>query len=151
MSRTARKRDAQKSRRKIVLAARAEFAAKGYAGARMEQIADRAEVKKELIYHYFRGKEHLFEEVRAKQLAVVEQRHEIPHNPLLDDSHSAAEMFAWRFRRMLGDVEWVKLLTGKPCRPRWRRLPTRRHGERQSKVLSTSSKRRKGTDASLPT
>jgi TetR/AcrR family transcriptional regulator len=111
MSRTARKRDAQKSRRKIVLAARAEFAAKGYAGARMEQIADRAEVKKELIYHYFRGKEHLFEEVRAEQLADVEQHHEIPHNPLLDDSHSAAEMFAWRFRRMLGDVEWVKLLT----------------------------------------
>ena len=85
MSRTARKRDAQKSRRKIVLAARAEFAAKGYAGARMEQIADRAEVKKELIYHYFRGKEHLFEEVRAEQLADVEQCHEIPHNPLLDD------------------------------------------------------------------
>ena len=61
------------SRRKFVLAARAEFAAKGYAGARMEQIADRAEVKKELIYHYFRGKEHLFEEVRAEQLADVEQ------------------------------------------------------------------------------
>ena len=41
MSRTAANEMRQKSRRKIVLAARAEFAAEGYAGARMEQIADR--------------------------------------------------------------------------------------------------------------
>ena len=106
-----RRRDRERTRRSIVTAARAEFASHGYAGARMEQIAQRAAVKKELIYHYFRGKEQLFEEVRTSQLADAEADHAVPRSPLADRSQDPASLFAWRFSRMLGDLEWVRLLT----------------------------------------
>src|SRR3569623_430621 len=106
-----RTRNRERTRGSIVAAARAEFAARGYAGARMEQIAQRAGVKKELIYHYFRGEEQLFEEVRTSQLADAEAGHALPQSPLADRAQDPASLFAWRFNRMLGDLEWIKLLT----------------------------------------
>lgn len=111
MTRVAQTRDRKRTRNKIVAAARAEFAARGYSGARMEQIADRAGINKELIYHYFRGKEHLFEEVRSEQRADARAGNAIPQSPLVDRAQDPSELFAWRFKRMLGDLEWIKLLT----------------------------------------
>ena len=111
MSPVPRKRDRERTFSKIVAAARAEFAARGYSGARIEQIAERARINKELIYHYFHGKEHLFEEVRSEQRANAKASNAIPQNPLLDRPQKPSELFAWRFQRMLGDLEWVKLLT----------------------------------------
>jgi AcrR family transcriptional regulator len=111
MSPVHRTRDRETTRSKIVAAARAEFAERGYSGARMEQIAERARINKELIYHYFRGKEHLFEEVRSRQLADAEAGNAVTPNPLVDRSQKLSELFAWRFQRMLGDLEWIKLLT----------------------------------------
>jgi TetR/AcrR family transcriptional regulator len=111
MSTAHRTRNRERTRGSIVAAARAEFAARGYAGARMEQIAQRAGVKKELIYHYFRGKEQLFEEVRTSQLTDAEAGHALPQSPLADRAQDPASLFAWRFNRMLGDLEWIKLLT----------------------------------------
>ena len=106
-----RTRNRERTRGSIVAGARAEFAARGYSGARMEQIAQRAGVKKELIYHYCRGKEQLFEEVRTEQLADAEADQALPQSPLADRSLDPSSLFAWRFNRMLGDLEWVKLLT----------------------------------------
>jgi AcrR family transcriptional regulator len=103
-----RTRNRERTLGNIVVAARAEFAARGYAGARMEQIAQRAGVKKELIYHYFRGKEELFEEVRTSQL---KDGHVLPQSPLADWTRDPTSLFAWRFNRMVGNLEWVKLLT----------------------------------------
>jgi TetR/AcrR family transcriptional regulator len=54
------RRNAEKSRAKILDAATREFSVKGYDGARMEAIAQRAHVSKNLIYHYFQSKERLF-------------------------------------------------------------------------------------------
>lgn len=39
------------------------FEEKGFAGARMQQIADHAGINKALLHYYFRTKEHLFEKV----------------------------------------------------------------------------------------
>jgi TetR/AcrR family transcriptional regulator len=111
MPAVARTRNRERTRGSIVAAARAEFASRGYSGARMEQIAQRADVKKELIYHYFRSKEALFEEVRTSQLADAEADHALPQSPLADRTQDASSLFAWRFNRMLGDLEWIKLLT----------------------------------------
>jgi TetR/AcrR family transcriptional regulator len=57
---TKNRRNAQRSRAKILFAATEEFSIKGYDGARMDAIAIRADVSKNLIYHYFQSKEHLF-------------------------------------------------------------------------------------------
>lgn len=59
----ARRRDAERTRDRIVDAALAEFAAKGYAGARVREIAQRAGVNAQLISYYFGGKEGLYREI----------------------------------------------------------------------------------------
>ncbi|KAK0339743.1 hypothetical protein LTR94_033333, partial [Friedmanniomyces endolithicus] len=46
--------------RRIAEAARREFAGKGLADARVDDIAQAAGVTKQLVYHYFRSKEELF-------------------------------------------------------------------------------------------
>ncbi|GAA4231317.1 hypothetical protein GCM10022254_28160 [Actinomadura meridiana] len=55
-----RKLDAERSRRLLMEAALDEFSAKGFAGARVQDIADRAGVNKQLINYYFGGKEGLY-------------------------------------------------------------------------------------------
>jgi TetR/AcrR family transcriptional regulator len=55
-----RQRDAERTRRALLDAALAEFAAKGRAGARVSEIAERAGVNKQLISYYFGGKDGLY-------------------------------------------------------------------------------------------
>ena len=58
-----RRRDADRTRRDILDVATAEFAACGYAGARVDEIASRTSTTKRMIYYYFGSKEGLFIEV----------------------------------------------------------------------------------------
>jgi TetR/AcrR family transcriptional regulator len=51
---------------KIFDAATEVFEEKGMAGARMQNIADRAGINKALLHYYFRTKDHLFDAVFAK-------------------------------------------------------------------------------------
>ncbi|RZI75201.1 MAG: TetR/AcrR family transcriptional regulator [Variovorax sp.] len=60
-----RLRDADKSQQAILSAALDEFSRHGLAGARMDRIAEQADVNKRLIYYYFTSKDDLF-------LAVLE-------------------------------------------------------------------------------
>jgi AcrR family transcriptional regulator len=55
-----RPRDPQATQRRILQAAKAEFARKGLAGARVDAIAARAKSNKRMLYHYFGNKEDLF-------------------------------------------------------------------------------------------
>ena len=70
-----RRRDPAATRTKLLTAARREFAQSGLAGARVDEIAARAGVNKQLVYHYFGDKDALYlavlewvyEEIRAKE------------------------------------------------------------------------------------
>ena len=70
-----RRRDPAATRKKLLTAARREFAGSGLAGARVDEIATRAGVNKQLVYHYFGDKDALYlavlewvyEEIRAKE------------------------------------------------------------------------------------
>jgi TetR/AcrR family transcriptional regulator len=70
-----RRRDPVATRKKLLTAARHEFARSGLAGARVDEIAARAGVNKQLVYHYFGDKDALYlavlewvyEEIRAKE------------------------------------------------------------------------------------
>lgn len=48
---------------RILAAARKEFEAKGYAGARMQAIADEAEISKASLHYYFRSKDGIFQRI----------------------------------------------------------------------------------------
>ena len=62
-------RDPEATKAKLLAAARREFADKGIAGARVDAIAERAGVNKQLIYYYFGTKEDLFREILRERLA----------------------------------------------------------------------------------
>src|SRR2546421_4588065 len=58
---------------RIVAAAREEFSRRGFDGARMDQIARRAAVNKQLLFYYFHSKRGLFTAVLARGAGELEQ------------------------------------------------------------------------------
>jgi AcrR family transcriptional regulator len=54
-------RDPEETQRRIMAAAKVEFARHGLAGARVDVIAARAKSNKRMMYHYFGNKEKLFQ------------------------------------------------------------------------------------------
>ena len=58
-----RRRDAQRTRERILDIAMREFAARGYDGARVDAIVAACGMSKNLLYHYFAGKEALLVEL----------------------------------------------------------------------------------------
>lgn len=79
-----RSKDPVRTRERILTLATAEFARKGYDGARVEAIARRCRLAKNMIYYYFGNKEGLFvavlertyEQVRASQRDLDVRAHE---------------------------------------------------------------------------
>ncbi|GAA4103754.1 hypothetical protein GCM10022248_91600 [Nonomuraea soli] len=61
-----KQRDAERTKARILEAAVEEFGAKGFAGARVSEIAARAGINKQLISYYFGGKEGLYQHVVAQ-------------------------------------------------------------------------------------
>jgi TetR/AcrR family transcriptional regulator len=57
---------------RISTAAREEFARRGYAGARVEQIARRAGVNKQLLFYYYHSKRGLFQAVLTQAAGELE-------------------------------------------------------------------------------
>lgn len=57
---------------RIVAAARDEFASRGFAGARVDQIARRAGVNKQLLFYYYHSKRGLFNAVLTRAAAELE-------------------------------------------------------------------------------
>ena len=68
-----RARDADATKARILTAAKAEFARLGLGGARVDEIAEKASANKRMIYHYFGGKEDLFQVVLEE--AYLDIRH----------------------------------------------------------------------------
>src|SRR5882757_3235932 len=96
-------RDPQRTRERILSAALAEFAAKGFAGARVDLIARRADINKRMLYHYFGNKEKLFR-------AVL--RHKIAERRAwgLNLSSDPAERLPFWFKTACADPDWIRLL-----------------------------------------
>ena len=96
-------RNPQQSQERILEAALKEFAAKGFAGARVDVIARRANINKRMLYHYFGDKEGLFREVLRRKIA--ERRAWLAASPE-DPSGSLPALFELACR----DSDWVRLL-----------------------------------------
>ncbi|WP_052441048.1 TetR family transcriptional regulator [Streptacidiphilus anmyonensis] len=70
-ARGTRPRDAEATKALLLRAATEEFAQHGFAGARIDRIAERAGANKRLLYVYFGDKQALFDAVVADQAAAV--------------------------------------------------------------------------------
>ena len=96
-------RNPKRSRERILAAALKEFAAKGFAGARVDLIARRAAINKRMLYHYFGNKERLFREVLRLKMAERQAWAETL-------SGDPAESLAFWFEAACKDTDWVRLL-----------------------------------------
>jgi AcrR family transcriptional regulator len=77
-----RQRDADRTQREILEVATAEFAERGFAGARVDEIAARTRTTKRMLYYYFGSKERLFVAVLERAYATIraaEQTIEVDH------------------------------------------------------------------------
>jgi len=66
-------RDREATKDRILQAAFDEFTQRGFAGARVDQIAERAGCNKALLYQYFGDKEALFEHILERKMAEIRQ------------------------------------------------------------------------------
>ena len=96
-------RNPARTRRRILAAAFKEFAAKGFAGARVDQIARRAAINKRMLYHYFGDKEGLWREVLRRKIA----ERQVWGAATPDDP---AESLPYWFELACRDREWIRLL-----------------------------------------
>lgn len=67
-------RDPIRTQEKILAAAQTEFARRGYDGARIDAIIARAGISKNLLYHYFRGKEDLYIRILERAYETLRRR-----------------------------------------------------------------------------
>jgi AcrR family transcriptional regulator len=96
-------RNPKRTRERILSAALKEFAADGFAGARVDAIAQRAAINKRMLYHYFGNKEHLFREVLRRKIAERQASAE-------GLSGDPAESLPFWFKLSCKDADWVRLL-----------------------------------------
>jgi TetR/AcrR family transcriptional regulator len=96
-------RNPRQTRERILVAALREFAAEGFAGARVDTIARRARINKRMLYHYFGDKKGLFREVLRRKLAErAAWLASAPEDPV--------ESLSYWFRLACRDPDWVRLL-----------------------------------------
>lgn len=104
-------RNPQQTQQRILEAALQEFAAKGFAGARVDVIAKRARINKRMLYHYFGDKEGLFREVLRRKIAERSAwLANAPDEPV--ERLPAWSQLAWRDREWIQLLEWEALQWG---------------------------------------
>ncbi len=96
-------RNPEQSRERILDAALVEFAAKGFAGARVDVIARQACLNKRMLYHYFGDKEGLFREVLRRK--ITERSAWLASAPA-----DPVELLPHWFQLACRDRDWVRLL-----------------------------------------
>ncbi|MBO9644370.1 MULTISPECIES: TetR/AcrR family transcriptional regulator [Pseudacidovorax] len=105
-----RLRDADRSQAAILLAAREEFAGHGLAGARMDRIAERADVNKRLIYYYFGSKDDLFLAVLERVYADIRTAEQQLHLDEVEPVEAVRRLISFTWHYYLEHPEFITLL-----------------------------------------
>ena len=106
-----RVRDAERTRADILAVATREFADQGYAGARINLIADKTSTTKRMIYYYFGGKEQLYIAVLEKAYGLIralEQRLDVEH---LDPVEAIRELAGLTFDHHESHPDFIRLVS----------------------------------------
>ena len=116
-------RDTERTRERILDAATREFTQKGFEGATLFGIAQRARVSKQLIHHHFRSKDKLFQEVlNVKFRPMLDFQETVPR--------ATTDLIAERFKRRADYLDYIRFLTWEAASGHGDSLPgykTRQH------------------------
>lgn len=105
-----KKRDAEATKARILKAAKKEFAKNGLGGARVDEIAERAQANKRMLYHYFGSKEDLFRTVLEEAymgIRSAEQKLDLDSLPP-SEALEALVRFTWQY--YLKNPEFITLV-----------------------------------------
>lgn len=105
-----RSRDADRSQQTILLAARDEFAIYGLSGARVDRIAERADINKRLIYYYFTSKDDLFLAVLENTYTDIRTAEQKLHLDALDPVEAIRQLVSFTWNYYLEHPEFIALL-----------------------------------------
>ena len=106
-----RTRDAERTRADILAVATREFADQGYAGARINLIADKTSTTKRMIYYYFGGKEQLYVAVLEeayRRIRSLEQEIDVEH---LDPVEAIRELAGVTFDHHESHPDFIRLVS----------------------------------------
>lgn len=104
-------RRAERKRRDILLAAREQFLANGYAGTSITEVAARADASKVTVYRHFADKESLFVAVIEDAIAQAEDRSRHLVDALAETTDLAADLrrFARHHLEVVTDPDLVRM------------------------------------------
>ncbi len=104
------RRDPERTRERILDAATREFSEKGLGGARVDQIAARADANKRLLYHYFGDKEALFLAVLERAYHAVRAHEGELHLADLPPVEGMRRLCGYTFDYLSDHPEFISLL-----------------------------------------
>jgi AcrR family transcriptional regulator len=106
-----RQRDAERTRRDILEVATREFADRGFAGGRVDEIANQTRTTKRMIYYYFGSKEQLFVAVLERAYATIraaEQTIDVDH---LDPTAAIRRLAELTFDHHESHPDFIRLVS----------------------------------------
>jgi AcrR family transcriptional regulator len=105
-----RTNDPEGTRRNIITVATAEFAEKGFSGARVDEIAARTSTSKRMIYYYFGDKEGLFVAVLEeayRRIRAIEATLKLDH---LDPKSALRALVGFTFDYQNANEDFIRLV-----------------------------------------
>jgi AcrR family transcriptional regulator len=105
-----RQRNAERTRTEILDVATAEFARRGFAGARVDEIAARTTTTKRMIYYYFGGKEQLYVAVLERAFEAIRPESAVPEEPSSDPLTLVRQIAERTFEQHESNPDLVRLM-----------------------------------------
>jgi AcrR family transcriptional regulator len=103
-------RNPDDTKRRILAAAKAEFAKKGLGGARVDDIAARAKANKRMMYHYFGNKDDLFAYVVEDAYGEFREREAALELDSLEPVAAIKALIAFIWKYFLDNPEFITLV-----------------------------------------
>lgn len=105
-----RPRNSVKTKASILAAGRVEFADRGFEGARVDAIAERAGANKRLLYHYFGNKEDLYRAVLLDAYQEIRRGERALSLDQYDPAQAMDRLVRFTFRHFLANPWFTRLL-----------------------------------------
>ncbi|KKB76111.1 hypothetical protein VW29_20300 [Devosia limi DSM 17137] len=105
-----RTRNSARTKAAILASGREEFAARGFEGARVDAIADRAGANKRLLYHYFGNKEELYRAVLLDAYQEIRRGERALSLDQYDPAQAMDRLVRFTFRHFLANPWFPRLL-----------------------------------------
>jgi len=104
-------RDAERTRRELLDVATAAFAESGFAGTRVDDIAERTSTTKRMIYYYFGGKEQLYLAVLEKAYRGIREAEQQQHVGDLPPTEAVRRIAELTYDHHLAHSDFIRLVS----------------------------------------